>query len=261
MNNFASIFEELSKLYEEDAQKATQIEEDEENIEESALGTALAVGAGSLVGSAIGNALSEDADEDDAVVDEIPAEEIPAEESVEDEEPRRVICECDKCGALVIKDEADVVVDEKTDLANVEDECQFCEEANGYKIIGVVAPYEPAVQEEEAAVEDEPAEEEEFIEESAELDEGVEHWYHKKFDKPYSINAQQQLEAELNGECGEISDERRKEIEDIFAWQRDWEARHSEELEESDELEELFDVNVPVDVTANGNDVAVGGVA
>jgi hypothetical protein len=33
-------------------------------------------------------------------------------------------------------------VDEATDLVNVEDECQYCEEAAGYTIVGAVAPYE-----------------------------------------------------------------------------------------------------------------------
>jgi hypothetical protein len=214
MYNFISTFDELNKLYEEaDAKK---------------------VKPGVKVQEAYTDTLVEAADEDiledEVVEDEAPVEEAPVEEPVVEDEPRQLICECDKCGALVIKDEKDIVVDEETGLVNVEDECQFCEEANGFKIVGVVAPYETVTVEEEPVeeepVEEEPVEEEDFVEESLELDEGVEHWYHTKFDKPYSIKAQQQLEAELNGECGEISDARRKEIEEIFAWQRDWEERH-----------------------------------
>lgn len=72
------------------------------------------------------------------------------------EEARQLILECAKCGALVIKDEADVVVDEESDLVNVEDECEYCEEKAGYKIIGVVAPYEVA---ETEVVDDEASEE------------------------------------------------------------------------------------------------------
>jgi hypothetical protein len=91
-------------------------------------------------------ALTEAAEDEEIEIvdDEAAVEEIPAEEPVAEDEPRQVICECDKCGALVIKDEADVVVDEETDLVNVEEECKFCEEAKGFKIIGAVAPYEPA---------------------------------------------------------------------------------------------------------------------
>ena len=227
MNNFASIFEELSKLYEEDVQ---EVEQAEEPVEESCR-------------EELTEAAEDEVVEDEVVEDEIPAEEVSAEEPVEDEEPRRVICECDKCGALVIFEEADVVVDEETDLVNVETECQFCEETAGYKIVGVVAPYETAeetVEAEEAieveeVVEEEPIEEDEVVEESVEapvegeediIDEDLADWYRKKFDKPASISTQQAWEDELNGEMGEISDERRKHLEQKFLQQRDWERRH-----------------------------------
>jgi hypothetical protein len=141
-----------------------------------------------------------------------------------DDGPRQVICECDKCGALVIKDEADIVVDEETDLVNVEDECQFCEEAKGFKIIGVVAPYEAA--EAEEPVEDELAEEDDIIEED------LADVARKVFDKPASTKTQQAWEDELNGEMGEISPKRRKHLERKFAQQRDWEARHTTEVTE-----------------------------
>lgn len=76
------------------------------------------------------------------------------------EEARQLILECAKCGALAIKDEADVVVDEESDLVNVEDECEYCEEKEGYKIIGVVAPYEVAEEvANEEPVDEEPVEE------------------------------------------------------------------------------------------------------
>lgn len=112
------------------------------------------------------NALDEELTEvaeDDVAEDEVV--EVEAEATVEEpvaDEPKQVICECDKCGALVIKDEADIVIDEESDLVNVEDACQYCEETKGYKIIGAVAPYEAIVVEEpveDEPVEDEPAEE------------------------------------------------------------------------------------------------------
>jgi len=103
-----------------------------------------------------------EAAEDEVVEEEIPVDEEPVEEPAAGDEPRQLICECDKCGALVIKAESDIIVDEESNLVNVEDECQFCEEANGYKIIGVMMPYEVA---EEAPVEETLAEDE-FVEES-----------------------------------------------------------------------------------------------
>lgn len=59
------------------------------------------------------------------------------------------------------------------------------------------------------------------------LKEDLADWYRKKFDKPASTETQQAWEDELNGEFGEISDERRKHLERKFAQQRDWEARHA----------------------------------
>ena len=139
--NFISTFEELNKLYEE---AAPEVEKEEAEKEE-------------VVKEGCDKKLTEAA-EDEVVEDEISVEEVPAEEPVAEEEPRRVILECDKCGALVIKDEADVAVDEESDLVNVEDECEFCEEVGGYKIVGVVAPYE-IVSEVKEVVEDEIVEE------------------------------------------------------------------------------------------------------
>jgi hypothetical protein len=292
MYNFISTFDELNKLYEEaDVKKAKQDEKIEEACKEE---------------------LTEAAEDEEIEIvdDEAAVAEIPAEEPAVEEELRQVICECDKCGALVIKDEADVVVDEETDLVNVEEECKFCEEAKGFKIIGVVAPYELAIDEESA--EDVV---EELIEEAFEtfkkpiawsklkgthtlqvvefknikkgdlvftdvtlpdkvadddiaywiakvvlngsdvslklggaqgsvdadatdkcykavpnngenISEDLADWYRKKFDKPASIRTQQAWEDELNGEMGEISDERRKQLEKKFQQQRDWEERH-----------------------------------
>ena len=89
--------------------------------------------------------LNEAADEEEIEIvdDEMTTEDIPVEEEPV-EEARQLIIECSKCGGLVIKDEADVVVDEESDFVNVDDECEYCEEKAGYKIVGVVAPYEAA---------------------------------------------------------------------------------------------------------------------
>ena len=156
--NFISTFEELNKLYEE----AIPENEKEEVVEESCVKEELTEAA-------------EDEEieivDDEEVVVEAPADEAPA---IEDEEPKRLIIECDKCGALVIKDEADIVAVEDSDLVNVEDECAFCEETAGYKIVGVVAPYETVEDEvenaEEAPVEELPAEDIEVVENLAEED-------------------------------------------------------------------------------------------
>lgn len=104
-------------------------------------------------------------DEIEIVDDEAPAEEVSVDE------PKQTIIECSKCGALVIVDE--VEVDEESDLVNMKDECKFCEEKEGYKIIGSVVPYEAVeeVAETEEAEETEEAAEAETAPELAEDDE------------------------------------------------------------------------------------------
>ena len=199
--NFISTFDELNKLYEEKTEK----------VEESCTKEEL-------------NEAAED-EEIEIVDDESQVEEIPAEEPAVEEEPKQTIIECSKCGALVIVDE--VAADEESDLVNIDDECKFCEEKEGFKIVGSVVPYEAI----EEVVEDEPTEEpaEELAEEEP-IEEDLADIARKVFDRPASVKTQQKWEAELNGEFGdgEISDKRRKHLERKFAQQRDWEARHPE---------------------------------
>jgi hypothetical protein len=155
MNNFISTFEELSKLYEEAPKVEKNVKKsDEEAVEESCAKEELVEAA-------------EDEEieivDDEAAIEEIP-EEDPIEEPIEEDEPRQVIIKCAKCGALVIKDEADIVPGEESELVNLEDACEFCEEAEGHEIVGVVAPYEVAEDVAEEAPIEEVAEEE-FVEE------------------------------------------------------------------------------------------------
>jgi len=100
-----------------------------------------------------------EATNEEALADEVAAEEeIPVEDVVDDEvvkeepevdEPKKVILECSKCGALVIKDESDVKADEESDLVNVDEACAFCEETAGYAIVGAMVPYKAAEEIEE----------------------------------------------------------------------------------------------------------------
>lgn len=224
MNNFISTFEELNKLYEE-APKV-EIKKNSGNFgrkkEEACIAKSIAEAA--------------DNEELEIIDDETLSGDDTSIEELNEEEPRQVICECDKCGALVIKDEADIVVDEETDLVNVEDACQFCDEAGGYKIVGVVAPYEAAEAEDEVV--------EESIETNTEdqedlLDEDLDDWYRKKFNKPASTRTQQGWEDELVDLKLALEDEtderkktkiknRIKQLENKFAQQRAYEDEHPE---------------------------------
>jgi hypothetical protein len=77
---------------------------------------------------------------------------------VKDEEAVQLVLECSNCGGIKVVSEADVKVDEETDLANIGDPCQYCEEAEGYKIMGSLAPYDVAEEPAEEITDDEDAE-------------------------------------------------------------------------------------------------------
>jgi hypothetical protein len=140
MSYFMSVFEDLNAIYDEGLESEVKEELTEEVMSEPVVAEAEAAEVAE-------EALTED-----------------SEETVDDEateEPRQLILECDKCGALVIKTETDVTIDEESDLVNVEDACQYCEETAGYKIIGVVAPFEEVAEVSEEAPEEAPEAEQE----------------------------------------------------------------------------------------------------
>lgn len=87
--------------------------------------------------------------DEEVLIDEEPIIDDEVEETPIDEAPRQLVIECAKCGAIFVKNEEEVVVDEATDLANIDDKCQYCEETEGYKIVGEMVPYEGAVVAEE----------------------------------------------------------------------------------------------------------------
>ncbi len=148
MSYFMSVFEDLNAIYDEGLESETKEELTEEVMSEPVVAETEAT----EVAEAAEEPLTEDSEE---VVDN---------NDEETEEPKQLILECDKCGALVIKIESDAVFDEETDLVNVEETCQYCEETAGYKIIGVVAPFEVSEKSEDAPEEEIAAEEVENIE-------------------------------------------------------------------------------------------------
>lgn len=146
--NFQTILEELDKLYEE--LPAEDIAEKE--IPEAA--------EASEVTEECSKTLTEDADED-IVIDEEPIvdDEVAAEEA-------QLVLECAKCGALVIKSDADIQVDDETDLVNLTDACQYCEETAGYRILGNFIAAEASEEAPEEAADTEEEVVEENLEES-----------------------------------------------------------------------------------------------
>lgn len=79
-------------------------------------------------------------------VDEIPEEEIidvnaDDESELQDNYIGKVILECECCHSRLYKDEADVIIDEESGLANVDEQCPVCNNELGYTVIGKIEPF------------------------------------------------------------------------------------------------------------------------
>lgn len=85
--------------------------------------------------------LAEFEDNDD-LVDEITVYDAEAEdtEDLEDSYVGKVIVDCNVCHSKIYKDKSDVVIDEETQNANIDEECPYCYSTDGFKVIGEVAP-------------------------------------------------------------------------------------------------------------------------
>lgn len=129
--NFQTILEELDKIYEELPAEEAAEKAVEESTEEA-----------EVAEESTKEALTEGAEEEEVFVDDEP---IVDDEAASEE--AQLVLECAKCGALVIKADADVAVDEESGLANNEEACQYCEETAGYKVLGNFIPAETPVEE------------------------------------------------------------------------------------------------------------------
>ena len=87
--------------------------------------------------------LAEFEDNDD-LVDEITVYDADADdtEDIEDSYVGKVIVDCNVCHSKIYKDKSDVVIDEETQNANIDEECPYCYSTDGFKVIGEVAPIE-----------------------------------------------------------------------------------------------------------------------
>ena len=92
---------------------------------------------------------------DDDLFDEITVFDADADdtEDLEDSYVGKVIVDCNVCHSKIYKDKSDVVIDEETQNANIDEECPYCYSTDGFKVIGEVAPMTTET-EEEVEVED-----------------------------------------------------------------------------------------------------------
>ena len=107
---------------------------------------------------------------------ELPAEEkiidvaAEEEEDLQDTYVGKVILECSCCHTRIYKDLSEVVLDDETNLANVEELCQVCNTASGFNVIGKIEAFsdENSLPEEESVESELPADDlsDEVIEEA-----------------------------------------------------------------------------------------------
>lgn len=95
--------------------------------------------------------------------------EAETEDELEDTYIGKVILHCPVCNSMIYKDLEDIVKDDVEELVNIGEECPYCYTSEGFKVIGVVSPFEETSEEEEQEDEEEdPAEEEKELTEEFE---------------------------------------------------------------------------------------------
>ena len=82
-------------------------------------------------------------DEDTSIMDiDVIDPDVTEEDELQDDYIGKVIVDCDVCHSKIYKDPTQIVFSDDSELVNIEDECPFCYSNDGYKIIGMVSPYE-----------------------------------------------------------------------------------------------------------------------
>lgn len=92
-------------------------------------------------------------------------------DDLEDSYIGKVILDCNVCHSKIYKDLSEVVIDDESSLANIDEECPYCYSTDGYKIIGEVASYDGASLEDDADEDDEDDEDEHDEDDADEDDE------------------------------------------------------------------------------------------
>lgn len=116
------------------------------------------------------NELSDFLDAEDDTVRVIDSEATDVEE-LQDSYIGKVIINCNVCHSHIFKDKEDIVIDEDNNV-NAEDNCPYCNECEGFKIVGEITPY--SSQETQSDTDNSTEDTSETTENSTEpLDEGV----------------------------------------------------------------------------------------
>ena len=100
--------------------------------------------------------------------------EAETEDELQDTYIGKVILHCPVCNSMIYKDLEDIVKDDVEELVNIGEECPYCYTSEGFKVIGIVSPFEETSEEEEQEDETEDTAEEQVDEELTEEFEKVE---------------------------------------------------------------------------------------
>ena len=93
--------------------------------------------------------------------------EAETEDELQDTYIGKVILHCPVCNSMIYKDLEDIVKDDVEELVNIGEECPYCYTSEGFKVIGIVSPFEETSEEEnepEEQVDEELTEEFEKVE-------------------------------------------------------------------------------------------------
>ena len=80
-----------------------------------------------------------------------------SEDELSDSYVGKVVLDCSVCHSKIYKDPSEIVIDEVEELANVGEECPYCYTADGFKVLGQIAPFSDDVQPTEDEVSEEEA--------------------------------------------------------------------------------------------------------
>lgn len=75
--------------------------------------------------------------------------EAETEDELQDTYIGKVILHCPVCNSMIYKDLEDIVKDDVEELVNIGEECPYCYTSEGFKVIGIVSPFEEEQDEED----------------------------------------------------------------------------------------------------------------
>ena len=107
-----------------------------------------------------------EAPEEETIID-VEAE---TEDDLKDSYIGKVILECDCCHARIYKDIADVVIDDETGLANIEERCPVCSTESGFNVIGKIEEFNKDELKDQPEEESEDKPEEENVEDDVDIE-------------------------------------------------------------------------------------------